>query len=85
MKLPDIDFTEWLAQECGDGLICYASLRLETMPGFLYTPVVLYGARPTPEDMSKLISEARRGLLRKARAIKAELNAIDLGVETSAK
>lgn len=84
-KFPDISFTEWRQAEEHDGSYCHAFLRLDAMPSFLYTRLDLPGSTLTTQSVNQLLADARRNLLRQARAIKDELNEIDLGVEVSAK
>lgn len=81
MKFPDVTFTEWQAAECSDASYCHAYLRLDSMPDFLYTRIDIGPGTVTTSAVQCATSKARRDILRKARAIKDELNEIDLGIE----
>lgn len=80
-KLPDVTFTEWQAAQCSESSYCHAYLRLDSMPEFLYTRIDIGPGTVTTSAIQYLTNKARRDILRKARAIKDELNEIDLGVE----
>lgn len=74
---PSVHFSELQAVHDSLNYVSYVRLELKCMPTFLYSRIEV----PSPETLKAVLDVSKKSLLAQARAIRDELNTLDLDSE----